>query len=181
MHHGDSRSSNRMSFDCRSICYCMNLDAEFTCSAPEIISIGFANDERATVELASGSIKRLFRRFHLDVFQSITKRYECVVGVVIDQVDRASARYASRRTHVASHSRDRRLQHLCVGDAHNFNIPEFTHGPCGVIVNVRLWIVWRPILMIEQSIADAAVRLVHADDVAAGWESSIFSFRRGCW
>ena len=79
----------------------INLNAELVRDSSQLFTGNFANDERAAIEFASGSFERLFGGFHLDVFQTITQRHEGVIGVVIDQVDRATARDTSGRAHVA--------------------------------------------------------------------------------
>ena len=72
--------------------------------------------------------------------------------------------------HFALDRLHRRVEHLHVGDAHDLDVAQLAEGPAGVVVRIPLRIVWRPVLVVEQRVGDAAVGLVHAQDVAAGGE-----------
>src|SRR5205085_10236476 len=115
------------------------------------------------------------------VFQTIAQRDQRIVGVVIDQVDRTFVRDAAGGAHLAGDTLHRGLQDFRIDYANHFYVREFAHGPGGVVVDVGLRIVWRPVLIIEQRIGDTAVGLVHTDDVAAGGKCSLVSFGSGSW
>jgi hypothetical protein len=72
--------------------------------------------------------------------------------------------------------RDRRagvifdLQNRGIENADHFQIEEVSEGPSGVVVGMLLRIAGGPELAVEQRIGDAGVRLIHADDDAAGGE-----------
>ena len=53
-----------------------------------------------------------------------------------------------------------------VSDAHGFHAAKCAKSPASVIVGAG--IAWAVILRVENHVGEAAVRLVHADDVAAG-------------
>src|ERR1044072_202009 len=80
--------------------------------------------------------------------------------------------------YLAGYAFHRRAQYLRIDDAHYFDVREFAHGPGGVVVDVGLRIVRRPVLVIEQGIGDAAVGLVHADDVTARRACAILGLQR---
>src|SRR5207302_1545675 len=57
-----------------------------------------------------------------------------------------------------------------VDDANGLRVEEFGEGPAGVVVRRALRIVGAPVLIVEQRIGNAAVRLIHADDIRTGRE-----------
>src|SRR5438045_9419719 len=57
--------------------------------------------------------------------------------------------------------------HLGVGRAQRVDGESLGEGPAGVVVGILLRIVRGPVLIVEQRVGDARVRLVHADDVTA--------------
>src|SRR5439155_20835492 len=67
------------------------------------------------------------------------------------------------------------VQYFGVSHTHDFDVTQFTHGPRGIVIDRTLWIAGRPILIIEQRVGDPAVRLIHPDDVSAGWKGAVFS------
>src|SRR6185503_14645027 len=97
------------------------LNAELIRNTSQILDVSFANDKRATIKLASARFERLFRGFHLDVFQTITQRDERVVGVVIDHVDGSGIRDATWRAYFARDTVHWRGQHFRIDHTHDLD------------------------------------------------------------
>src|SRR5438876_4070237 len=72
----------------------------------------------------------------------------------------------------------RGVENFRVCYSHDLHVTEFAKGPAGIVIHALLRIARTPILIIEQRIGDAAVRLVHANDVAAGWEGALLCLGR---
>ena len=64
------------------------------------------------------------------------------------------------------------------GDASNLHAEEFAEGPAGIVIGSLLRIVGAPVLVVEQGVGDAGVRLIHADDVAGLRENGVRWLRR---
>ena len=119
----------------------------------------------------------LFRDVDLRIFEAIAERGQRRIGVVVDREDRARPADASRRLEVALHHLDRRVEHLHISDAHDLDVEQLAERPAGVVVRIALRIVRRPVLIVEQRVGDAAVRLVHADEIRAGGEGPRLGLR----
>src|SRR5260370_40842197 len=89
---------------------------------------------------------------------------------MVDKINGATAIYSARRSHFAVDALHRGPKHFWICDAHDFDIRQLTHSPGRVVVDILLRIVWRPVLIIEESISNATVWLVHAHEVAARCE-----------
>src|SRR5207244_9848817 len=124
-------------------------------------------DERATIEFLSGSFESCFSRFECSFLQTIAQRDKRVIGVVVDNEDRATAADAACRMNLAIHFLHRRVEYLHISDSYDLHVAQLAECPAGVVVNVLLRIARAPILIIEQNICYATVRLVHAYDVTA--------------
>ncbi len=101
-------------------------------------------------------------------FQTISQRDQLVVGVVVDDKHGAGACNAAARPDVAFEDLHRSVEDLIVGNADRSDIIQLAKGPGGVVVDIALRVVRCPILQIEHHVGDPAIRLVHADDIAAG-------------
>ncbi|MCG3160993.1 MAG: hypothetical protein JMDDDDMK_02089 [Acidobacteria bacterium] len=141
----------------------------------QIVLIDAANHERAAIEFRPGGFKRFFGGVELRGFETIAQRDERVVGVVIDEINRAAAVHASYSLHFAIHFFHRRIERFDINHAHNLHVTQFAKRPGGVVVDVALRIVRRPVLIIEHHVGDAAVGLIHSHDVTARRERA-----RGC-
>src|ERR1019366_1183904 len=136
---------------------------------PQIGRVAFgADDEGAGIEVAVVGFEAVFGGEHFHVFEFETEGGQDVVGVVIDQVGggRGGARDSARRFGVGIEQRHGRLKDGGVGDTRGDGVHQRTHRPAGVVVWRRVADV--VVLRVEQHVGHAAVRLIHADYVAAG-------------
>jgi hypothetical protein len=129
------------------------------------------------VEPGAGGVERFFRRVDRRVLQLVAERCERDVRVVIHEEDRSAVHDAALRPDVAPHFLHRGVEHLQVEDARGLDVEQLRERPAGVVVRRLLRIVRAPVLIVEQRVRDAAVRLIHADDVGAGGEGA--AHRRG--
>ena len=112
-------------------------------------------------------IKWALCRFERSGGELVAERRERVVAVVIDEEHAARAGHAAGRLDVAGDALHRDVEHLGVGRAQRVDGESLGEGPAGVVVGILLRIVRGPVLIVEQRVGDARVRLVHADDVTA--------------
>ncbi len=125
----------------------------------------------AAVELVAGGFERLLGSVEGRAGEAVAQGDQRVVGIVIDQEDLARAFHAAGRLHraVARRSMAASSTFTSVTRDH-LHVAEFAEGPAGVVVDALLRIVGGPVLIVEQRIGDAAVGLIHAQNVAAGGE-----------
>src|SRR5213593_4066335 len=128
MHDCDAWCSNRMRLHGWRIANGVDLNPKFTCNTSQFVS-SFADDERPAIELMTSGFKGLLGTFHLDILESIPKRHQRVVCIVIDKKHRTAAVNAARRTNLTGHPVHCCLENLLVGDAHGLDICKFTHRP----------------------------------------------------
>src|SRR5439155_10786670 len=102
------------------------------------------------------------------VLEPITQRDQLIVGIMIDEISRTSSDYRTRRADFTVDAIHGRVKDLRVNYTNSRNIRELAHGPGGIVVNLSLRVVGRPILIIQERVGDAAVGLVHANDITAG-------------
>src|SRR5439155_8544913 len=152
----------------------LNLYAKFLDNPIQLIQGRLADDERAAAKLVSPGLKWFFRGVHCHILQTITKRRQTVISVVIDHIDAAIAIHSASGAHFAADTFHCRTEHFHVRDANDLYIREFAHGPGGVVIDILLGVVWGPVLIVEQRVSNPAIRLVHAYDVTTGRELSRF-------
>ena len=70
------------------------------------------------------------------------------------------------------------VQHLGIEHANGLHAEGLGKRPARIVVGIRLRIVRRPVLVVEQRVRDAGVRLIHPDDVAARGKLAWFGARR---
>jgi len=171
VHEGHARGANRMSLYAGSGSDCDGLQAHIRRGAIEVGAVRISNDEGAAVEFLSAAFERLFGGLHVSVFEFVTERCESRLGSVVDREYRAIAFHATGCVNFPD-AFHRHIEHLQIGDPSNLYAKKFAECPARVVVRSFLWIIRAPVLMIEQGIGDARVRLVHADNVAAGGKVS---------
>ena len=135
-----------------------------------------ADHERAAVEFMSVGLERLFRGIDRGVLQAIAQRGQRDVGIVVHEENGTAARDAALRTHLAADALHRRVEHFQIDDSRRLHVVQLAKGPAGVVIRRLLRIVRAPVLIIEQRVGNAAVRLIHAHDVPAGRERSASRF-----
>src|SRR5260370_1618484 len=86
--------------------------------------------------------------------------------MILNREDTSFAFYATGYSQFGD-ALHRRLQDFRVSHARYLHTVEFAKRPSGIVVGSLLRILWAPVLMIQKSVRDARVRLVHANHVAA--------------
>ena len=140
---------------------------------------GVANDERAAVEVLAVGIECRFGGLEIGCGQLVAQRRERIITVVIDEKDTACSRHTTRRFDVAGDALHRNVEHFDICRPQCTNREAFGEGPTGVVVWILLRIVRAPVLIVEERVGDARVRLVHADDVASRWKRPCLRRCRG--
>src|SRR2546423_57501 len=118
------------------------------------------------MKLFPASFKRLFSGFDGGITQFVAQRGERWLSIVVDGENRAFALHAGGRADFggALHGD---AENFCIGNARDLHAEELSKGPAGVVIWSFLGIVGTPILIIEESVGNARVGLIHAHDVAA--------------
>src|SRR5712691_8656811 len=124
---------------------CMNLYAQFLDNPIQLIKRRLADDERAAAKLVCSGLKWFFRGIHRHILQTITKRRQTVISVVIDHIDAALAVHSAGRAHFAADAFHWRTKPFYVRHANDLDIREFAHGPSSVVIYILLGIVWGPV------------------------------------
>jgi hypothetical protein len=122
-----------------------------------------AHDERARGELDAIGRERLLRNLHRHVLQLVTERDHVVRAGVRDRdAGRACAGETSLR-HGRRHRRDLRLQDRRIGHRHHVHVERVAHRPAAVVVRLQARV--GIVLLLEQVLREAAIRLVALDHV----------------
>ena len=169
---GDARRSNRMGFHRGRRAGGHDLEAQIRRGLLHVGRAGVPDDERPAVELLAAGVERLLGCLERRVLELVAQGRQRDVGVVIDEEDRAGVRDGAFGPDLAADFVNRRVEHLHISHADRRHVVQLGEGPAGVVVRRPLRIVRAPVLIVEQRIGDAAVRLIHADDVGAGGEGS---------
>ena len=156
---------------------CHRFDPQIGRRLRHVVAAGAADDERPAVEVRTARIEGLLGDVELRVLQAIAKRQQRGIRVVVDEIHRAGAGHAPRRSHGAFDRLHRRVEHFRIGHARDVHVEHFGEGPPRVVVRLPLRIVRRPVLIVEQRVRDPAEWLIHADDVRAGGEGMTFRRR----
>ena len=175
MHDRHAGRTRRVRLDVRYGPQRVHGDAELLRRPVEIGLRDAANDERPARELLPASLERLLGALEIRLRQAIAQRHDRVVRVMVDREHRTGAHNAALGANLAGHALHRRVQNLRIGHTDGLRVEPFRERPARVVVRVLLRVVRAPVLVVEQRVRDARVRLVHSDDVRAGRERS----RRG--
>ena len=100
---------------------------------------------------------------------------------MIDQENIARALHPAGRGDRPLHRKHCGVEHLGVRHPRHLHVAQLAQGPAGVVVNILLRIVRRPVLVIEQRIGDAAIRLIHAQNVTSRREGARFRLGLRLW
>ena len=169
----DARRADRMGLHRRRRADRDDLQAEIGRGLLHVGRGDVLDDERAAVELLAAGVERLFGRLERRVLELVAQRRQRDVGVVIDEEDGAGI--GRRRLW-------RRTSPLTFSTGASSTFTSVTRTACTLYSSgnvqpvssygVRCGSFGLQVLIVQQRIGDAAVRLIHADDVGAGGEGA---------
>src|SRR5271169_1808144 len=151
----------------------MDFDSEILGGFFEFGAIGVANEEGAGFELDAVGFERIFGGFHGNVGETEAECGESIVGVVLDEEDFALALDSAGGSDPA-HFLHGGAENGEIGDAGGFYVAQRADSPAGVVIGAGIARAVK--LGVEDHIGKAAVRLIHANDVAAGGDDGVGGF-----
>ena len=166
MQESHARGANRMGLHAGNGRERGDLHAEVGGSAVEVGAADVSNKERAAVELLARAFKWLFGCVHGRVAHLVTQGRKGGLRVVVDGKRGSLALDASGRADFR-HGIHGHIQDFCVRHPRHLHVKEFAEGPAGVVIRSFLRIVRAPVLVVQQSVGNAGVGLIHANDVTA--------------
>ena len=177
MHDRDARGPQRMGFHAGRGGYGVCLHAQLGVGLTQLGGRDVAHDERSAVEFVPACFKRLFGGFERRTREAIPQGGQSVVRVVADQENIARAPHSAGRRNRALDRSHAGIEHFGVRHARHHHVAQLAEGPAGIVVDILLRIVRRPVLVIEQCVRDAAIGLIHAQNVTAHREGARLRFR----
>src|SRR6476469_1124198 len=112
MHHRNSCRFERVSLNRGRLWDSEDIDTKIRRRSFYVLSRSLANNKRAAIKLVPGCLEWFLGSINGGILQTKAQRHECVVGVVIYQVNRTATGDIADRAHVTGDAVRRRGQDL---------------------------------------------------------------------